>query len=207
MAHRKRKGLSQEELAEAARLSLRTVQRIEKGESIPRGFTLQALAAALAIPVEALTTEPDSPAASPPDDNATAEPAANQALSESSPEAICSYIVLMHLSAFGYLVFPGANIALPWFLWHRRKHIPEIREAGRRLLNFQIFWTAVTHGVFLLLLTLQIGLIFAGRPWLILTPIVFLFGMYALHAPLLLYAMWQARRGHFAVLPMGLRLL
>ena len=49
---RKSKGLSQEELAERAKVSLRTIQRIEKGESEPRGFTLQAIAGALGKPVE-----------------------------------------------------------------------------------------------------------------------------------------------------------
>ena len=55
VAHRKRLGLSQEELAEAAQLNLRTIQRLEKGETLPRGFTLQALAHALALPIETLT--------------------------------------------------------------------------------------------------------------------------------------------------------
>ena len=52
LTQRKRLGLSQEELAEAAKLSLRTVQRLEKGASLPRGFTWQALAHALQLPVE-----------------------------------------------------------------------------------------------------------------------------------------------------------
>lgn len=37
---RGRKGMSQEELAEKSQLSLRTVQRIEGGETEPRGDTL-----------------------------------------------------------------------------------------------------------------------------------------------------------------------
>ena len=34
---RKKKGLSQEELAESAKVNLRTIQRIENNESEPRG--------------------------------------------------------------------------------------------------------------------------------------------------------------------------
>ncbi len=34
---RTKKGLSQEQLAEASGLSLRTIQRIENGETLPRG--------------------------------------------------------------------------------------------------------------------------------------------------------------------------
>jgi transcriptional regulator with XRE-family HTH domain len=40
---RTKQGLSQEELAEKTGLSLRTIQRIENGESIPRGDTLKRL--------------------------------------------------------------------------------------------------------------------------------------------------------------------
>ena len=38
---RNRKGLSQEQLAEDSCLSLRTIQRIEKNETVPRGDTLK----------------------------------------------------------------------------------------------------------------------------------------------------------------------
>ena len=46
---RSRKGFSQEQLSEESKLSLRTVQRIEKGESIPRGDTLIKLTQALGV--------------------------------------------------------------------------------------------------------------------------------------------------------------
>ena len=49
---RKRKGLSQEELAEMAGISLRTLQRIEKGETEPRGYTLKSICQALGTDVE-----------------------------------------------------------------------------------------------------------------------------------------------------------
>ena len=37
---RKIKGLTQEELAEQSQINLRTIQRIENSESVPRGQTL-----------------------------------------------------------------------------------------------------------------------------------------------------------------------
>ena len=46
---RNRKGFSQETLAEESSLSLRTIQRIENNESIPRGDTLKRLANALPL--------------------------------------------------------------------------------------------------------------------------------------------------------------
>ena len=44
---RNRKGISQEILAEESGLSLRTIQRIENNETVPRGDTLKRLAIAL----------------------------------------------------------------------------------------------------------------------------------------------------------------
>ncbi|HEY5592481.1 MAG TPA: helix-turn-helix transcriptional regulator, partial [Paludibacter sp.] len=46
---RTRRGLSQEQLADLTLLSLRTIQRIENGENVPRGDTLKRLAVALNV--------------------------------------------------------------------------------------------------------------------------------------------------------------
>jgi transcriptional regulator with XRE-family HTH domain len=46
---RKRKGLSQEDLAKNSGLSLRTIQRVENGESEPTGETLKRISAVLGV--------------------------------------------------------------------------------------------------------------------------------------------------------------
>src|SRR5215216_6835007 len=51
---RLRRGMSQEDLAGESLLSLRTIQRIESGQTTPRGDTLKRLATTLKIPVEDL---------------------------------------------------------------------------------------------------------------------------------------------------------
>ena len=51
---RVRRGMSQEDLAGESLLSLRTIQRIESGQTSPRGDTLKRLAATLKVPVEDL---------------------------------------------------------------------------------------------------------------------------------------------------------
>lgn len=51
---RKQKGLSQEALSERAGINLRTLQRIEKNETAPRGNTMQMLCSALNVPIEEL---------------------------------------------------------------------------------------------------------------------------------------------------------
>lgn len=55
---RKLKGLSQEELAEQSKLSVRTLQRIENDASIPRGKTLNLLCDVLNLKIEDISTEP-----------------------------------------------------------------------------------------------------------------------------------------------------
>ena len=54
---RKVKGLTQEELAEKAKINLRTIQRIENSESEPRGKTLNLICDVLEIDIKELTSE------------------------------------------------------------------------------------------------------------------------------------------------------
>ncbi len=51
---RTQKGMTQEELAEKTAISIRTIQRIEKGEVDPRTFTLQTIASVLEFPYDDL---------------------------------------------------------------------------------------------------------------------------------------------------------
>jgi len=52
---RNKKGITQEELAEKANISLRTVQRIENSESIPRGKTLKLIGDILDLNLEEIS--------------------------------------------------------------------------------------------------------------------------------------------------------
>lgn len=54
---RKRRAMSQDELAEASGVGRATISRAERGESDSHGKTIRALAAALGVPVEDLMTE------------------------------------------------------------------------------------------------------------------------------------------------------
>ena len=49
---RLKRGMSQDQLADISGLSLRTVQRVESGQNIPRGDTLSRLASALQVTIE-----------------------------------------------------------------------------------------------------------------------------------------------------------
>ncbi len=54
---RKSKGLTQEELVEQCNISVRTIQRIEAGEVMPRSYTIKTILSALDYDLEKISTE------------------------------------------------------------------------------------------------------------------------------------------------------
>ena len=119
---RMRKGISQEELAEAAQVNLRTIQRIENNKNEPRGSTLNFICSALNIHAEDLF--------------------------EYGKETDNKFIMFLHLSVLTFWVFPIGNIIIPLVLWLNNKNrIQYLDEVGKNLLNFQIWWTIFTFAL------------------------------------------------------------
>lgn len=123
---RKRKGYSQEYLAEESGISLRTVQRIEKGENTPRGDTLKRLAGSLDVsPDEIIDWELQ-------DDH--------------------NYLKNTQLSALGFLIFPLLGIIIPLAMWLAKKDkITSINSTTKSLINFEITWNLLVLVAFLFL--------------------------------------------------------
>ncbi|WP_179336142.1 helix-turn-helix domain-containing protein [Winogradskyella costae] len=116
---RKKKGLSQEELAESSKVNLRTIQRIENNESEPRGKTLNLICEVLNINAEDIL--------------------------DYGKQADKSYLIIFHLSVIAFLAIPVGNIILPLILWMNKKdRIIGLKQIGANLLNFQIVWSVVT---------------------------------------------------------------
>tara|TARA_R110002050_G_C8749065_1_gene498732 strand:+ start:155 stop:736 length:582 start_codon:yes stop_codon:yes gene_type:complete len=116
---RKSKGYTQEDLAEKAKVNLRTIQRIENDENKPSGNTLKLIC-------EALDTLPEK-------------------IIDYEKKEDLKLLVLMHLSVITYLVIPIGNILIPLIFWVSKKDkIIKLDEKGTRLLNFQIIWTILT---------------------------------------------------------------
>lgn len=115
---RKKKGLSQEELAESAKVNLRTIQRIENNESEPRGKTLNLICNVL---------------------NINAEDILDYGKKEDK-----TYLIIFHLSVITFLAIPVGNIILPLILWMNKKDkITGLKKIGENLLNFQIIWSII----------------------------------------------------------------
>lgn len=112
------KGYSQEELAEAAQVNLRTIQRIENNSNNPRGKTLQLICEALETNTEEIMSF--------------------------GKEKDLSYLSLVHLSVLSFFVVPLGNIILPLILWVSKKDkIEGLDNLGKNILNFQIVWTTL----------------------------------------------------------------
>lgn len=112
---RKRNGISQEKLAENSRLSLRTIQRIESGETTPRGETLKRLS-------ETLNVSPNE-------------------IIEWDVAENKEYISLLNLSSISFILFPLIGIIIPVIMWiYKKDKIRNINQVAFEVINFQITW-------------------------------------------------------------------
>jgi len=119
-------GFSQEELARKARLSLRTIQRIELGETEPRGDTLIRVAGVFNLKPEDLVSKP---------------------LSKDK-----YFLPVLNLSALSYIFFPLLGFVVPLILWVLKRD-DSFDAASKKLLNFQITWCIALVIIYALLIS------------------------------------------------------
>lgn len=119
-------GMTQEALAENSGLSLRTIQRIENNETVPRGDSLKRLAIAL-------KTTPDD-------------------IIDWKIQEDKSYLILMNISVLGFLFFPILGIIIPLVFWiHKKDKLKNVDKIGKTILNFEITWCVILFSYFILL--------------------------------------------------------
>ncbi len=112
---RNRKGMSQEILAEESGLSLRTIQRIENGETEPTGDTLKRLS-------NALNVNPDE-------------------LIDWTIKEDRGFLKILNLCALTFLFFPLLGILVPFIMWISKKDkLKDINKIGKDVINFEITW-------------------------------------------------------------------
>ena len=131
---RKSKGYTQEELSEKTQVTVRTIQRIEKGEVSPHLQTIKLLATALDLEVEDLLP-----------------------LENPKEEAIQKkWLLLLHGTPFLGFIIPLANILIPLFLWiHKREDNTIYDRHGVKIINFQISISLLYLFSFVALLTIE----------------------------------------------------
>jgi transcriptional regulator with XRE-family HTH domain len=129
---RLRSGLSQDDLANVSELSSRTIQRIENGETVPRGDSLKRISKALNMNVESLYL-------------ADIHKEHETVLKNNK------WVILgINLAAFGYLISPILGVLFPLFLWaiFKEKTIGA-NEAGKRIMKFELVWFFLLFMVYL----------------------------------------------------------
>jgi len=114
---RKLKGFTQQELSEKTQVTVRTIQRIEKGDVNPHLQTVKLLASVLNIGVDDLLILEN-----PKEENIQKK-----------------WLILLHSTPFLGFMIPLANILFPLFLWiHKREDNAVYDAHGRKIINFQI---------------------------------------------------------------------
>lgn len=172
---RKSKGLSQEMLAESAGINLRTLQRIETGNAVPRGETLRLIAKALEVTIEELS----------------------ESVNEVKETEDKGFLKLMNLSALSFWVIPFGNILIPFVffvLWiYCKNSIVGAKDLGKRIIYFQIIWSLIVYVPMFIMLF--------GKPstyaWLPRFEIIGILGFlfYILNSIVILFTTLQITRG------------
>ncbi|WP_299780793.1 helix-turn-helix domain-containing protein [uncultured Formosa sp.] len=112
---RNSQGISQEFLAEESGLSIRTIQRIEKGETSPNGDTCRKLSDALKV----------SP---------------NDLMGWTQVEDI-EFLKKLNLSALTFIFFPLLGILVPALMWISKKDkVKDVDKIAKKVINFEITW-------------------------------------------------------------------
>ena len=122
---RKKKGMTQEFLSEISGLSLRTIQRVENGSTIPRAHTVKVLARHLGIEFDQLT--------------------ASDVRSGEVTNSNISALQRMNATGLAVLLFPVLPVVLSSIIWNRHRNESEaIRTTGKRIIAFQLLWIVFT---------------------------------------------------------------
>ncbi|WP_306642366.1 DUF4870 domain-containing protein [Sanyastnella coralliicola] len=112
--HRIQRRLTQSQLADETQLSLRTIQRVESSEDLPKGNTLKRLEEYFEVQFDDTPCRID--------------------------EVTLSKIKMINLSVLSFLFLPLLHIILPLVIWKRNSDNPSIRKMARIIVNFQLLW-------------------------------------------------------------------
>lgn len=114
--------LTQEELSKASGISIRTIQRLEKGLTSGSSYTLKALAKVLDIPPSQLF---------------------DLTKHQGAEKADIEKIKLLNFSILSVFLIPFGNIILPIIIYLGNRKNQAVNQAGRKIISFQIVSTFV----------------------------------------------------------------
>lgn len=120
---RNQRNLTQSELSELSGISIRTIQRMEKGLSLGSPYTINALAGALEVPADQLLVLKENHSTIP------------------APDV--SKLRLLNFSILSVLIIPFGNIILPVLIFWLYKADQYVNRNGRKIIGFQVVVTFV----------------------------------------------------------------
>jgi len=185
LALRRSRGLTQEELAEKAGVTVRTIQRIESGESKARAYTLKKIAEVMGVSLGELQNPVMAPGQVP------TPVSAQNGMAAPVQETSREELYLLNMSCFFYLIIPFVHVLIPYQLWKKNRG-----EAGWKIVKSQVSWTIALHGSMLLALgyNLVTKYYFREKAFLVNYLCVF-FIMYILNAFIILRTNYRITTG------------
>lgn len=155
-AARELNNLTQEELSDKSKISVRTIQRIESGTE-PKGHTLRALAQALDVEQSSLQENIVISEV----ETSNEETKAKEELSDVN----YSSIKIINLSSVLFILLPPLNILVPLLLMYKMKQKDNV---VKQIISIQILWTLLAPVVFIL------GIFFKPGPQITLVIMIFI---------------------------------
>lgn len=145
---RQQQNLTQEELYERSGISVRTIQRLEAGNSGPKGYTLKALAKGLNISEDELLEKEVFTAI---EHNAT-------------------LLKWINISALPFIIFPPLNIVAPLLVMFARKQFGPI---AKKIVTIQIVLTLIA-GVLMMMIMILNDVFGIKGQYMKLVPVIWL---------------------------------
>ena len=145
---REQEGYTQNDLATKTGLSLRTIQRLENTNKVPKGYTLNALA-------EVFNMEPS-------------DLQANYLNIKRSRDSEITTIKMINLSVLSFLGIPFGNLIFPIIIWRNNRDSQLVDQVGRRVVNFQILFT-LALSLLLILIPFTVAKLLPGVPIILIS--------------------------------------
>jgi transcriptional regulator with XRE-family HTH domain len=191
---RKKKGLTQEQLADLTGVTVRTIQRIESGQSTPRSYTLKTIATALDINFEELITTATNN-----NDSVSNFPQSSTLAKDENGK---HFLELVCLSCFSYLCVPFVHFLIPSYLLKKSKEQnPEIIAFARKLIRVQLYWKFSLWLIMLFTLAYNLLMAVYFQRSLLLNYLWPFFIMYFLNAFIITYNLRHIKKARFSLQP------